>query len=220
MPRKSEELTYARKTEIINACAKLYETKSFKEITLKEIGKETSFTRTSIYNYFQTKEEIFLALLQREYELWIDDLNTIRKSHREMNVEEFADELARSLERRDRLLKLMSMNHYDMETNSRMENLVAFKIVYGNSMRAVTCCLEKFFPRMTVNDMQGFIYAFFPFLFGIYPYTVVTDKQREAMELAHTNYVFLSIYEITKSMVIKLLQNASDFTPEGLFPKK
>ena len=56
MPKGSEELTNARKDEIINACAALYETMSFREITLKEIGRQTSFTRTSIYNYFQTKE--------------------------------------------------------------------------------------------------------------------------------------------------------------------
>ena len=65
MPRGSKELTQSRKEEIINACAQLYETMNFKDITLKEIGKKTSFSRTSIYNYFQTKEEIFLALLQR-----------------------------------------------------------------------------------------------------------------------------------------------------------
>ena len=55
MPKGSKELTSARKDEIINACAALYETMSFREITLKEIGRQTSFTRTSIYNYFQTK---------------------------------------------------------------------------------------------------------------------------------------------------------------------
>ena len=58
----------------INACEELYKTMSFKEITMKEIGKATSFTRTSIHNYFQTKEEIFLALLKRENELWVADL--------------------------------------------------------------------------------------------------------------------------------------------------
>lgn len=206
MPRGSEELTNARKAEIINACAKLYDTKNFKQITLKEIGEKTSFTRTSIYNYFQTKEEIFLALLQQEYEKWIDDLNEMLHNNKTMSAEQFADSLARSLEKRERLLKLMSMNHYDMEANSRMENLIAFKTVYGNSMRTVTSCLQKFFPRMTAGDIQEFIYAFFPFLFGVYPYTVVTDKQKEAMEKANANYVFLSIYEITKSIVQKLLQ--------------
>ncbi len=127
-----------------------------------------------------------------------------------MSVEQFAEELAHSLERRDRLLKLMSMNHYDMESNSRMENLVAFKKVYGNSMRTVDGCLEKFFPHMTADDRQGFIYAFFPFLFGVYPYTVVTDKQKEAMEQAQANYVFLSIYEIIQSITIRLLHGFKD----------
>ena len=112
MPRGSEELTNARKAEIVNACAVLYETRSFKEITLKEIGEKTSFTRTSIYNYFQTKEEIFLALFQREYEAWIEDLDALRCGHRKLSVDAFSDELARTLERRERLLKLMAMNHY------------------------------------------------------------------------------------------------------------
>ena len=65
MPKGSEELTRAREDEIISACAALYETMGFKDITLRDIGEKTSFTRTSIYKYFQTKEEIFLALLQR-----------------------------------------------------------------------------------------------------------------------------------------------------------
>lgn len=58
MPPALQDLTRARREEILNACAVLYQTKSFKEITLKEIGAHTSFTRTSIYNYFHTKEEI------------------------------------------------------------------------------------------------------------------------------------------------------------------
>ena len=74
MPRGSEELTNVRKEEIINACASLYETMSFRDITIRDIGEKTSFTRTSIYNYFQTREEIFLALLKREHEMWSGSL--------------------------------------------------------------------------------------------------------------------------------------------------
>lgn len=205
MPKGSEELTNARKEEIINACASLYENMSFKEITLKEIGKATSFTRTSIYNYFQTKEEIFLALLQREYELWIAQLKKIQSGHEKMTRMEFADALAKSLEERGNLLKIMSMNHYDMEENSRIERLVEFKTAYGQSLAEVRNCLDKFFLDMTISDKQDFIFSFFPFMFGIYPYTVVTEKQREAMTLAKVNYVYMSIYEITFAEAKKLL---------------
>lgn len=205
MPKGSEELTAARKEEIITACAELYKTMSFKDITIKEIGNATTFTRTSIYNYFQTKEEIFLALLQREYELWIHRLKQIQAEHERMTETEFADALAHSLEERKNLLKIMSMNHYDMEENSRIERLIEFKVVYGQSLAEVRNCLDKFFPEMTVQDKQDFIFSFFPFMFGIYPYTVVTEKQREAMTQAKVNYVYMSIYEITYAEVKKLL---------------
>lgn len=205
MPKGSEERTNARREEIVNACAALYETMSFKEITLKEIGRQTSFTRTSIYNYFQCKEEIFLALLQREYQAWERDLEAMRRGHARMSAAQFASELARTLERRGRMLKLLSMDYYDMEANSRMEELAAFKVTYGAVMGAVARCLETFFPQMAQEDIQGFLYAFFPFLFGIYPYTVVSEKQRQAMEQAGTSYVVLSVYEITRSLVEKLL---------------
>lgn len=205
MTKGSEELTAARKEEIITACAELYKTMSFKDITIKEIGNATTFTRTSIYNYFQTKEEIFLALLQREYELWIHRLKQIQAEHERMTETEFADALAHSLEERKNLLKIMSMNHYDMEENSRIERLIEFKVVYGQSLAEVRNCLDKFFPEMTVQDKQDFIFSFFPFMFGIYPYTVVTEKQREAMTQAKVNYVYMSIYEITYAEVKKLL---------------
>lgn len=205
MPKGSKELTEARKDEIITACAELYKTMSFKDITIKEIGNTTSFTRTSIYNYFQTKEEIFLALLQREYELWIDKLKQIQAEHDKLAPAEFADALAHSLEERHNLLKIMSMNHYDMEENSRIERLIDFKVVYGQSLAEVRNCLDKFYPDMTVQDKQSFIYSFFPFMFGIYPYTVVTEKQREAMKQAGVNYVYMTVYEITYEEVKKLL---------------
>lgn len=206
MPAGSVERTNARKEEIINACEKLYQTMSFKEITIKEIGNVTSFTRTSIYNYFQTKEEIFLALLKREYDAWVSDLNDIKKRQEPMDNEQIAAAIAQSLDRRHQLLKIMSMNHYDLEENSRLELLVEFKVSYGNSLRTMMALLAKFRPDMDIAKRQEFVYAFFPFMFGIYPYTVVTDKQKEAMERAGVDYTYSSVYDLTYAAVKKLLE--------------
>ena len=205
MPKGSEALTNARREEIIEGCARLYETVSFKEITMKEISTAISLTRASIYNYFQTKEEIFLALLQREYELWTARLEKAREEHEKMSREEFARELAHSLEERQQLLKLLSMNLYDLEENCRFEGLVEFKVVYGRALAEVGNCLEKFFPEMTEEDRQDFLYLFFPFLFGVYPYTVVTDKQRRAMDEAGIAYREQTVYEIVYGETRKLL---------------
>lgn len=202
MPKGSPELTASRKEEIVNACEQLYRTMSFKEITIKEIGEATSFTRTSIYNYFQTKEEIFLSLMRREYELWAAELEALVQTRETMPAGEFADTIARSLEQRSQLLKLLAMNHYDMEAHSRPEQLKEFKIAYGRSLDAMRGCLQKFFPA---TDPERFIFVFFPFLFGVYPYAVATDKQLAAMQEAGIRFRMHSIYELIYACVMQLI---------------
>lgn len=205
MIKGTPELIARRREEIINACEQLYQTMSFKEITLKEIGKVTSFSRPTIYNYFQTKEEIFLAIYKKEYDLWNENLASILEKNESLPKKELADQIARSLTARDQLLKLLAMNNYDMEANSRQEMLTSFKASYGRSMELVRQLLEKFCPEMDQGDIQKFIYIFFPFMFGIYPYTSVTDKQRTAMEEAGVDYLYQSIYDLSYSCLCGLL---------------
>ena len=199
-----EQITQKRE-EIINACEKLYQTMSFREITLKEIGNLTSFSRPTIYNYFETKEEIFLALFQREYDLWNEDLTSILNGNDQLTRTKLAEKIATSLSEREQLLKLLSMNIYDMEANSRKELLTSFKRSYGRSMDLFNMILTKFCPDMNGEEIQDFIYTFYPFMFGIYPYTAVTEKQKAAMKDADVNFLNTSIYDLTYSCLIRLL---------------
>ena len=205
MRKVTPEQIAQKRDEIISACEQLYQTMSFREITLKEIGTITSFSRPTIYNYFQTKEEIFLALFQREYDCWNEDLAAILDENEKLTKAELSDKIAASLAGRDQLLKLLSMNNYDMESNSRQEQLTAFKQSYGRSMQLMCMLLEKFCPDMSAADIQDFIYTFYPFMFGIYPYTAVTEKQSAAMKEAGIHYVNHTVYELTYSCLIRLL---------------
>ena len=205
MPKLSPEMTNARREEIIAACETLYEKMGFKDVTIKEIAAYTSLSRPSIYNYFETKEEIFLAILQKEYLAWVEALNREIEENDTMTKEEVAQTIARTLCDRPQILKIVSMNHYDMEANSREEKLIEFKKAYGASLKAVDRLLVKFCRDMSAQDRQAFIYSFFPFIYGIYPYTVVTDKQRRAMEQAIVPYVYYSAYEMTYQFLKKLL---------------
>ena len=205
MSRGSAALTTARKEEIIQACAALNETMSFREITIKEIGAATSFTRTSIYNYFETKEEIFLALLQKEYELWVESMTVTMEQKEAMTRDELARTLARTLTDRPRLLRLLSMNLYDMEANSRAERLAEFKVAFGASLKTVEQMILQYIPEMSPDARQRFIYAFFPFIYGIYPYTTVTEKQKIAMRQAGIPYAYQSAYDLTYECLKKLL---------------
>ena len=205
MRKGTPEQVARKREEIVDACEQLYRMMSFREITLKEISKFTSFSRPTIYNYFETKEEIFLALFKREYDRWNEALTAILEENEWLTKVQLADRIAQSLAEREQLLKLLSMNNYDMEAKSRQELLTSFKQSYGHSMQLMEMLLEKNCPDMSEADIQNFIYTFYPFMFGIYPYTAVTEKQKTAMREAGVNYVYKTVYDLTCSCLIRLL---------------
>lgn len=206
MAKGSSEQGINRRDEIVDACARLYGTMEFRDIGIKSIAELTSFTRPSIYNYFETKEEIFLALLQRDYESWTSDLESLRPLGSGDPEEKFADSVARTLASRERLLRLLSTNTFEMEENCRMENLVEFKRAYGSSVKALRECLLRFVPDMETDEAEAFVSSFLPLVYGTYPYAVVSEKKREAMDEAGVEYTEESVYTITRRGALMLLK--------------
>ena len=75
--------------------------------------------------------------------------------------DEIADVLARTLDERRQLLKIMSMNHYDLEENSRIELLTEFKASYGKALKTVMQILERFRPDMISRKEKNLSIPFF-----------------------------------------------------------
>jgi len=205
MPKYVPEIKNAHREKIVDACETLYQSRTFSEITFAEIGKECSFTRTSIYTYFHTKEEIFLALLQREYGKWVADLEEIASISR-LSVTSFAKKLSKSLDKRVQLLKLVSMNLYAIEENSRLENLVEFKKTYKAAVGALENCLKKLKPALSETEIEAFIYQFLPFMFGLYPYAFPSVKQKNAMKKAGMKLKKNTVSGLANAAVLKLLE--------------
>ncbi len=200
----AKRLLDERKEEIINACERLYERFDFKDINIKLIGEKISVGRTSIYNYFQTKEEIFLALVEREYLKWNDDLFTLLKMNEKLSKEDFIDNITTSLLKRKTLLRLVSMNMFEMEENSRVQSITNFKLAFKESVSLLEQCLCKFF-NIKEDEAEKIVFTFLPFLVGIYPYTSVTEKMKEAIKKADFEYKFYTDKELIKMGLEKIL---------------
>lgn len=187
MPRGGAEHTLARREEIITACEQLYLERDFHDVTIKDIGARTTFTRTSIYNYFETKEEIFLALLCREYLAWAADLEALAETA-SGGAEALAEGLAATLDRRETMLRLMSTSLFEMEAHSRVTALADFKRGCKTLMAALDGCVAAFCPEKDADARERFALAFLPFVYGVWPYSTVTEKQRMAIDLAEMRY--------------------------------
>lgn len=204
MPRISKEESLARRDQIIDACEALYRQKGYRDVTMAQVAERLSFGRANIYNYFQNKDEILLALLQREHELWANDLERLATDADAKDNEELADGLATSLVRREQMLKLMAMNLYDMEQNSRLENLADLKRAYAQALKALGDLVVAARPEWDAVRADQFVYALMPFTLGIYPYAHHTPKQLEAMEAAGLPEPHNTVYDLVHDFVLQL----------------
>lgn len=179
---RSEDQIADRQNDILQACKRLYDTVDFEEITIKSISEMTSLTRSSIYNYYRTREEIFLDLLKHDYLDWYTDLNGIFDKADKMEKNEFCSVLTKSLVTRERMLKLLSILLTSLENQCSLEKLTEFKRECYKCVDQIGVALDKFFPSASVTDKKTFHSAFMVFLHGVYPYTHLSEKQTQAMK--------------------------------------
>ena len=205
MPKGSPELTEKRKNEILDACEKIYRTQGFYGVTIKEISTEISLTRPAIYNYFETKGEILMGLLAREYEEWCGELEGLIVPAKALNRAELSAQMAHTLEDKETLLRILNMNLFEIEQNSRVERLAGFKKLFKRSITAMSEILKAYKPDVTDLECEEFYETFSAFLFGVFPFTKHTEKQMEAMKMANVRLNEPSIYDMVNRCLVKLI---------------
>ncbi|MCM1007910.1 MAG: TetR/AcrR family transcriptional regulator [Ruminococcus flavefaciens] len=205
MSRGSLELTDFRKEEIINAFDKLFQSRSFRNISMRDIEQEISMTRSSIYNYFKTKEEIFLGLTCKELTDWVEELHKI-ENNENMTASEFASAVSDTLENKKKMLKLISWNHLELEENSRTERISEVQKITYKAIQIFLSCLDKFFPSMTTSEKRVFQVSFFTFLYGLDSYVMQSQKQIEAIQLTEIPYYPVTVRDTVYTFMMQFLK--------------
>lgn len=185
---RTEEQIAGRQDEIISACDAIYHTKGFEGVNFKAISVMTSIARPSIYNYYQTKEEIFLDLLKREYLNWSNTLGAKIDVTDKMTKDEYCLFLTLTLKGCDNLLNLLSIHYTSIEKNCSLEKLEEFKMDIQPVFQIFRTGLDKFFPDASDEKKSDFQFLFFALLNGLYPMTHLTEKQTKAMKKAAPDY--------------------------------
>ena len=205
MPKVPPEQMERRKEEIIDACEKIYRAQGFFGVTIKGISTEITCTRPAIYHYFETKEEILLALLVREYKRWLDALAAVKERANTLTREELAAAVAHTLEDRDVLLRIQNMNLYDIEQTSRIEKLTEFKVLYKNMIMMLSEILIGYSEKIQESRIEPFCLTFSAFLFGVYSFVFHTEKQLESMRIAGVEQSDVTIYDMVYNCLIQIL---------------
>ena len=68
VPSKKRVKKKSRKEEIMKAAANLFSQKSYHDVTVDQIAEEVGVAKGTIYLYFESKENLYLEILEHTYE--------------------------------------------------------------------------------------------------------------------------------------------------------
>ena len=178
---RSDERIEQRINEIVGATARLYEENRYEDITFAMIAKEANFTRSNLYRYFRTKEDIFLELMEYDITLWRKDILE-NFADGTPSLHEVAEISVDLILKHKRMVKLFTILFTLLEPNSSLEALTAFKQKITEEIGMVAQFLSIALPFPSVEAAAEFISAQSSLAIGAYPMMDLTPKQIEAMQ--------------------------------------
>lgn len=165
---------------IRSAARRLLEEHRFDEITLVMIAEEASFTRSNIYRYFATKEEVFLDLLKFDLTEWVDQLGSWLTPGA-LTIGAFAARWIDCLLEYPRMLGLLSILGTKLEADSSVTALAEFKRQLTVIHRKEIGTLIAAFPEFTPRQAHKLILFRSSLIVGAFPAMHPTPKQIKAM---------------------------------------
>jgi AcrR family transcriptional regulator len=180
---RNDEQREVRYAEIRSAAARLYAEVGYEEITLAAIAREANFTRSNLYKYYSSKDEIFLEILLTDIVAWREDLQQ-RLQGKSCSIGEFATHFAHSYRDHARLLASLTILFVFIEKNASVENLTEFKAGLKNEMANLVGITCRALPAMSLQQAEEFLMMQISTANGLYPMTNLTVKQQQAVVVA------------------------------------
>jgi len=178
---RSDEQIEQRINEIMDATARLYEENRYEDITFAMIAKEANFTRSNLYRYFQTKEDIFLELLKHDIATWRKDFLEIFTDV-PSSLHDVAETSVDLILKHKRMVGLFTILFTLLEPNASLDALTAFKQKITEEIGMVAQFLSTTLSFPSIESAVEYLTAQSYLAIGAYPMMNLTQKQTEAMQ--------------------------------------
>ena len=185
---RTKEQIEQRQLDIIRACDTLFDEGGYENVNLKAISEMTTITRSSIYTYYKTKDEIIMDLLGQELIEWKEELQFLANASGEISVEEFSKQLVASLMRNEKMVKHYCLLFSVLEKNCRIEKIVQFKKRAIPVIQELAELLTKKFHVESTKTVSDLVEQMIALIIGLYPAAHLTEKQKEALVISQMGY--------------------------------
>ncbi|MCB0714035.1 MAG: TetR family transcriptional regulator [Ignavibacteriae bacterium] len=140
----NDEQKSQRREAILGAALELFRSGSFTDINVASVATRAGIAKGTVYLYFQTKEEIFLALHRRAYAEWFSALESgLSLEAGRRSIPKVVALFAETLESNPDFMRLIAILHTTLEQNIPLEIALEFKRELRDGALRIGSLLEQ-----------------------------------------------------------------------------
>lgn len=150
----------ARRAAILYTAGRLFDSHAgqLDRLTMASLAREAGVAKGTLYLYFSSKEEIFLALFLDEVEAWLAELEWgLVQGPAPLAAEAAAAVVVQTLCPRTRLLNLLGLLHPVLEKNLSPQAILHFKESLWGMAAASAARIEQALPML--GPGQGLVFV-------------------------------------------------------------
>lgn len=176
----------ARRSAIMTSAREMLAEKSLADISLRELSDRVGLAKSNVLRYFDSREAIFLEVLDEEFQGWLTGLDNrlgkprARKAAYATEVR-VATMMAASLVEAELLCELLASMAVVLERNISGEFAHDFKARAMANVVAVAQLVARQLPWLPSEFTEFFGEATLTLTAGMYPFSVPTEPVRAAM---------------------------------------
>lgn len=182
---RSDEDKQERREAILTTAAEMYGREpSFAAFTMAALAHEAGLAKGTLYLYFRTKEALFLALLERGFDAWFDDMDArLDASPDAWTADDAAEAIVRSIRGREMLARLLSIMPAIVEHNVEFDAALRFKRRVMERAASTGARLEARLPWLRPGEGARFLVHLHALVIGAWQLAEPSPVIRRVMEM-------------------------------------
>jgi TetR/AcrR family transcriptional regulator len=202
---RTTEHKQERRQSIMDATRELFSRRSFADITMADVASHARLAKGTVYGYFRTKEDLFLAVTEEEVAAWLDYLNVNLRAPTSPSLDAVTAIVCRSVVERPLLPPLLAILHSVFEHNIDEEAVFRFKVALIKRGSTTGSRLEALLPFFPVGAGRRFFAMLWAVLIGVHNMTAPAPVVRRVLDRPMMAPLRLDFEATLRSLVSALL---------------
>jgi AcrR family transcriptional regulator len=205
---RSEEDKQERRAAILSRAWRMYtRNPSFSGFTMAALAEQAGLAKGTLYLYFRTKEELFLALLESGFDAWFDVVDArLDEGDHPWTPEEAAEVVVRSLRGRETLARLLSIQPAIVEHNVDYDAALSFKRHVMHRAETTGHRLEARLPFLRAGEGARLLVHLHAVVIGVWQLAEPSPVIRRVMEAPELAPARVDFDEDLRFLLVTLLK--------------